>query len=584
MKRSKRIVAVLLSFVTAVSMAGSVFAGSAVQDADYVVDVVVIGAGAAGMPAALAATESGVTNILLIESQSHVGGTGLMAWGGITAANTRYQSEPDTWEDMAYAARGLGQTNVPYMIEIVAEGSADSLHWLNDLGVGFTNQTGLRAHNTGGTVHVGTALTRGLYNAVADAGIPLMLNTRATEILVDDDGNVTGIVAERNGETIVIAATAVINAAGGFGANLPMVVEHNANFAAWGTVAHPGNQGEGILIAQAIGAAVTHMENMVANHVVEPILATLHPGGLRNNGGIIVNRAGERIVNELAPAAEISSAMTSYSVAGGRAQAFVIFDARIREAVPAIETHINMDLVAMGDTIADLARAIGVDAAALEATINRYNELVYEGEDADFERPYDSLYALEGPFYASTIIPALFGTLGGIVINTEAEVLRADGSVITGLFAAGEVTGGIHGFLRGSGHALMDATVFGRIAGVNAANLVEAQGGFTARTFVLPEELPAIPQVQGNFTNGVFEGSAPAHNGALTVSVTVEDNNIVAIDLVDHQETAFMYPAALNTVATHIIRNQSTVGVDIATGATITSFAIMLAVNNALAN
>lgn len=594
----KRVFTFLLAFVFSVlwvggpldGVAGDVLASAqmAFADglmADYSADVVVIGAGAAGMPAALEAFANGAENVVVLESMSHVGGSALLILGGMSAADTRY-TEPgsDPWENMAEEARALGHTNLPYLIEIVAQNSGEALHWLNDLGAGFSHQfvPGMRMFFPLTTP--GPALISALYGALADNNIPVMLNTRATEILVDEDGAVIGVVAERGGQQVRIATTSVVLATGGFGADLPWVLELAPEYTGFATVAHPGNRGDGIRMAEALGADTTHMEYMSIHHVVEPTLGHLYPAGIRDQGGIIINRAGERIVNENAATSEITEAMLAYSVTAGRATSFVIFDQRIREAVPGIESHIRMDLVTTGDTVAELAASLRVDPEALEATITRYNELASAVEDADFGRPEASLHVLEGPFYASVIVPAIFSTLGGIRISPNAQVLRVDDSVVTGLFAAGEVIGGIHGRNRGGGHAITEAAVFGRIAGESAANFARDNAGFTERTIFLAEEVAVVPQVQGNFTDGIFEGSARGHNGRLTVSVSVENNNIVAIDLTDHQETAFMYQAAHQSVANQIIKTQSLAGIDVATGATITSFAILLAVNNALAD
>jgi len=185
------------------------------------------------------------------------------------------------------------------------------------------------------------------------------------------------------------------------------------------------------------------------------------------------------------------------------------------------------------------------------------------------------MFALDGSrFYAMPIASAVAGTSGGVRINTEAQVLRPDGTVISGLFAGGEVTGGVMGYSRAGGHSLADAVVFGRIAAANAVSFVAVGPGFTQRT-------NAVPQVQGNFTDGIHAGTARGHNGDITVRVIVLGGSIVEIEVASHRETTGFFEGARDLIIPQVVRSQNR-NVDTLTGATVTSFGLRLAINNAL--
>ena len=181
------------------------------------------------------------------------------------------------------------------------------------------------------------------------------------------------------------------------------------------------------------------------------------------------------------------------------------------------------------------------------------------------------------------VAPAIHHTMGGVRINTACEVLKADGSAIPGLFAAGEITGGVHGANRLGGNAVTDIVVFGRIAGTGAEAYVEANGGHTEAEITADGgEEAAAPEVQGSYKDGVYEGTGKGNNGDITVEVTVEGGNIVSVTLKEHGETEGIYEAAEKSVVADIIKTQSA-EVDAVSGATNTSNGIKEAVTNALA-
>ncbi len=204
------------------------------------------------------------------------------------------------------------------------------------------------------------------------------------------------------------------------------------------------------------------------------------------------------------------------------------------------------------------------------------------GKDADFGRESMELPLTQPKYYAALCAPAIHHTMGGVKINTSCEVLKEDGTAVAGLFAAGEITGGVHGANRLGGNAVTDIVVFGRIAGTSAEAYVEANGGNTeAEITANAEAAEAAPEVQGSYKDGVYEGTGKGNNGDIKVEVKVEGGNITAITLKEHGETEGIYEAAEKGVVAEIIKTQSA-EVDAVSGATNTSKGIMEAVADAL--
>ena len=189
----------------------------------------------------------------------------------------------------------------------------------------------------------------------------------------------------------------------------------------------------------------------------------------------------------------------------------------------------------------------------------------------------------QAPYYAALSVPAIHHTMGGVKINTNTEVLKEDGSIIPGLYATGEVTGGIHGGNRLGGNAVTDIVVFGRIAGENADKYVLANGGVTEPTMKVAKEEPTEikPEVKGNFTDGIYEGVGKGNSGDVKLEVVVKDGDIISVKLIEHGETPGIYERAEKDVIANIIKKQTT-KVDIVAGATKTSNAIIEGVNKAL--
>ena len=554
---------------------------------DKQADIVVIGAGGAGIVAAMQAYQAGATNVVILEQQPMIGGNTLLATGRMNAAGTRYQEPDSDSADLMFEDTMAGGGNIanPDLVRILADGSAEAVYWLNDnfdTGLSRIGRGGgasaPRSHGTEDGAGIGSVLMPALNRGLAETSIPLMLNTLATAILLDGEGNIQGVVAQSGGEEFIIETTAVVLATGGFGANPEMLVYWDANLEGFGTTNHVGARGTGIQMAYAIGANLIDMEQIQTHPTAHPT-GTLLTEAMRGEGSILINVDGERFVNELSTRDVVSEA----TLAQPEGFAYMVFDSHIRARLAIVEDYIGAGLVYMADSPRELAEELGIDPDVFEASIARYIAFAVAEEDEDFGRAAP-LHSFDGPgFYAVETIPAVHHTMGGVEINTQAEVISVNGAPIPGLFAAGEVTGGIHGNNRLGGNAITDLVVFGRIAGANAASFVSETTGFTTPSIVIsrpgPELLPG--GAVGDFEDGEFFGTGTGYAGELTVRVVVEGGNIVSIELIEHQDTPIIYNAAEDGVVAAIIATQS-VWVDTVSGATLTSVGIMQAVADAL--
>ena len=552
-------------------------------------DIVVIGAGGAGMTAAIQAVQDGATDVVILEKMPVTGGNTTRSTGGLNAAGTSYQ-EADGVEDSVElfvedTMKGGKELNDKELVTVMAENSAGAVDWVNEIGgdlsvVGmFGGASVKRIHRPTDTSAVGPMLVKALNAKTEELGIPVLLETTAEKILVDDSGKVCGVTGtDKDGQEFTIDCTAVVLATGGFGANSDMVVEYKPDLAGFCTTNHAGATGDGIAMAKELGAAFVDMEQIQTHPTVNPDTQTMYTEGVRGNGAILVNKEGKRFCNELETRDVVSAAILEQT----DGECYLVFDQAVRESLAAIESYIKAGIVTEADTPEALGEAIGIDGAALAETLKTYAGYKVAGKDEDFGRESMEL-ALDKPkYYAALCAPAIHHTMGGVKINTKTEVLKEDGTAIPGLFAAGEVTGGVHGANRLGGNAVTDIVVFGRIAGTAAEDYVAANGGHTEAEITAEDGGEgAVPTVQGNFKDGVYEGTGKGNNGDITVEVTVEGGNIVSVVLKEHGETEGIYEAAEKGVVEEMIAGQ-TADVDTVSGATNTSKGIIEAVTAAL--
>ncbi len=444
-------------------------------------DVVVIGAGGAGLSAAVQAHEAGAKKIVILEKMPMIGGNSLRATGGLNACGTDVQKAKNINDSVDLYVKdtmeGGHNINNPELVKTLAENSADAVKWLTSLGADLSDvgrgggASVPRLHRPKGGAPVGPMIVDVLKKEVEKDNIEVRLNNKATEILKDKDGKVTGVEAvDKEGKEYTLDAKAVVLATGGFGANKEMVVKYQPGLKGFATTNQPGATGDGIVMAEKLGADFVDMKQIQTHPTVVPEKGILITEALRGNGAIMVNHEGKRFINELGTRDVLSKAILNQN---GKT-AYLIFNDGVRKSLKACEDYFTQGLVKEGATIEELAKNINVDPATLKATLDTYNGYVTDKKDKEFNKPVEVSLS-NGKYYAIEITPAIHHTMGGVKINPKAEVIGKDGQPIKGLFAAGEVTGGVHGGNRLGGNAVADIVVFGRIAGNSAAEFIKSK-------------------------------------------------------------------------------------------------------------
>ena len=436
-------------------------------------DIVIVGAGGAGMTAAINATEQG-KKVVVLEMMPYAGGNTTKATGGMNAAETHYQKEQgidDSVETFIEdTMEGGHQMNNRDLVTVMAEKSASAIDWLDSIGaplpkVGFSGgATNARIHAPEDGSGVGAYLVTRFLNKVDDLGIEVMYETKATE-LISDNGTIVGVKAESDEFNYTINAKAVILATGGFGNNQDMIVKYRSDLKGTVSTSAPGAMGDGIVMAEKVGADLVDIDQIQLHPTVEQGTSMLITESVRGDGAILVNQEGKRFTNELLTRDVVSAAELEQT--GG--YAYIIFDQRLRDGLKAIEKYVSTGITVQGDTIEDLAKQIDVDPSVLAETLKTWNQAVANKNDAEFGRDTCMENDLSvGPFYAIKIAPGIHHTMGGVKIDTKCQVINTDGKVIPGLYAAGEVTGGVHGGNRIGGNAVADIVVFGQVASDSA--------------------------------------------------------------------------------------------------------------------
>ena len=447
----------------------------ALEEQTLEADVVVIGAGGAGMTAAITAHEAG-KEVILLEKMPYAGGNTTKSTGGMNAAETSVQAELGIEDSVQTfiddTMTGGKNVNDLALVTTMAENSAEAIDWLASIGaplpeVSFSGgATNKRIHRPEGGAAVGPYLVEKLLAKIGEDEISLLYNTEATELIVED-GAVTGVKATGDGISYTINAKAVVLATGGFGANLEMCAEYNPDLAGFVTTNSPCATGDGIKMAEAAGAATVDMEQIQIHPTVYQATSLMVTESVRGGGAILVNASGERFIDEM----ETRDVVSAAEIAQEGGYAYLVFDQAQRDNLSAIDSYVSNGLTVQADTIEELATQMGVDAANLQATVEAWNKAVAEQNDEAFGRTTGMDVDISvAPFYAIQIAPGIHHTMGGVKIDTTASVISVDGEPIPGLFAAGEVTGGVHGANRIGGNAVADIIVFGRIAGQSAAD------------------------------------------------------------------------------------------------------------------
>jgi len=404
---------------------------------DTKVDVVVVGAGAAGMLSAIELAEGG-KSVILLEKQGILGGNTLLATTSLSGADSDTQKDNGTeapaeefYESLLSApevvpeyAKALAE-NSKFLIDRVAKGGGDVIT------PSSSSKFSLVTSDGGAP---GLEVVAGLKSEMDRIGVDYRLNNAATEIIMED-GKASGVkVKIPNGEYTIESDTVLLTS-GGYAASKELIDKYAPEWEVLGTTNSAGMTGDGQMMAEAVGAALTNMPEFSINpSAYNTGYSLLSFTAFRFAGAIMVNKAGERFTNELNSK---YTEMTNDVLDQEDQLAYLVFDQAILDSNGLMKYYQSLGFLKEGDTLEALAEEIDVDAEGLKATIEKYNASAAAGVDADFGRPY-IIIAMETPkYYACKIEPALHGTYGGVSISINGEALDAEGNVIPGLYAAG---------------------------------------------------------------------------------------------------------------------------------------------------
>ena len=448
------------------------------------VDVVVVGGGGAGFAAAVTAKENGA-NVVLLEKMPQVGGNTLISGGEYAAPENDLQKEEgieDSKELFADDVKEAGGD--PELIDVLAEHATEDAYWLrDDIGVEWLDSLMFfGGHSVKRSLipaaHSGNELIKNYLKKCEELGIEVITEADVKEILTEDN-KITGVKAETPDGELTVNAKSVVLATGGFGSNDEMTYENDHEIDEYvKSTNSPGATGDGIIMAEALNADTVDMDQIQLYPVCDPETGRLlYVGDTRLVGGaLLINKEGKRFVEELGTRREISMAIKAQTDHVG----YLLWDEKSNEVTGTMasnpeeaEEQFEKGNLVKADTIEELAEHFDLDKDQLLETVKTFNENSKKEEDPEFNLRMLGWTIEEGPYYMLKAAPAVHHTMGGLKINTDAQVIDKDGNPIEGLYAAGEVTGGIHGSNRLGSAAIADITVYGRIAGENAANFAK---------------------------------------------------------------------------------------------------------------
>ena len=429
---------------------------------DNTADVLVIGGGGAGLVSAITAAENGA-KVILVEKMPMLGGNTIISATGLTASNTALHEAlgvPFTVEDHIKRTMDSGN-NLPdeKLVEILAENSNDAYEWLVSLGLSYKLNEEEPWWIVPSEGHFGSLLVGAYVKEAQRLGIDIRLNTKATELIVED-GNVVGAkVVGEDGSESTIEAKSVILATGGFGNAPDLIGEYNPKYAnAHNVMSTAGPTGDGFRMALELGAGTRDMEFHQMRPLATPGYWIRESVISAEGGGLLLNKDGKRFANEtLKPLDLVPEVLAQQDRVG-----YVIFDSEVAETNNG-KAAIDKGRMIKAETLEELAQQLKLDPDAVIESINAFNDGVDE-----FGRQTVGKVTV-GPFYGVEVRPSSHYTMAGITINESAQVTDANGNAISGLFAAGEIVGGLYGSGRVAGNNTTENIVFGKIAGKNAA-------------------------------------------------------------------------------------------------------------------
>lgn len=459
-------------------------------------DVAVIGGGGTGLAAAISALENGAGKVVIIEKLGYLGGSTNVSGGALNAVDDKRQKAQGIKDSIPtfYEATMKGGHNVgtPELVHYLTDNAYKTVEWMEAQGVKFRDKIGAATGSLGQRSHYGVAPAGNAYTSVFENVLKTKYKDRVTflmecpaqEILTDASGRVTGVKAVRHGQPVTVKASSVVLATGGFGANVKFRQEVNTGV--WKEVVldnrigttniNKAAQGDGLVMAKKVGADLIGLSDIQLHPNGTPGTGLMQDIATSGRNRIFVNLNGDRFVSEGAARDTLCKAIFKQPEG---TYWLIMNKLRYPDEIKPDTMGVTMkDMLALGrvkraDTLDELAKVINVPAANLKAAVAEYNKAASHQVEKDkygfAATNTDDAPMTEGPWYACRKVPTVHHTMGGVKIDTKAEVIGTNGKPIAGLFAAGEVTGGIHGANRLGGNAIADVYTFGRLAGASAA-------------------------------------------------------------------------------------------------------------------
>ncbi|WP_339006995.1 flavocytochrome c [Lactococcus formosensis] len=441
-------------------------------------DVIIVGSGGAGMTAAIEAKDAGM-NPVILEKMPIAGGNTSKASAGLNASETSVEKAQGVTDsnDKFYeeTLKGGGGTNDKELLRYFVDHSAAAVDWLaqNDIVLDNLTTTGgmsvSRTHRPHDGSAVGAYLVKGLEENISKRDIPVFVNSDVTKIN-EKDGKVSGVEVKIEGETKQVDSKAVVVTTGGFGANQKMIAKYRPDLKDYVTTNAAGSTGDGIEMISALGGALVDMDKIQIHPTVFQKTGYLVSESIRGEGAILVNKEGKRFYNEMDTRDKVSAAELKQD---GK-YAYAVFGEGTKDKVKAVDQYISKDMVVEADNVEELAKKLEIKPEELNATVTKWNKAVADKQDSEFGRTTGMTNDISGKVYAIKVAPGIHHTMAGVKINTQTQVLKEDGQPIKGLYAAGEVTGGLHGGNRIGGNAVADIIIFGRQAGQESAKYAKA--------------------------------------------------------------------------------------------------------------
>ena len=466
-------------------------AGGEVKEAeikDSTYDVVVIGAGGAGLCAAIEAKNNGAKNVVLVEKMPYVGGNTLLSYAELACAGNWLQKEKgieDSNEKFAQEMwEGGGKVAKKEMVDTVVYNALDAALWLRDtIGVKYqdylVHEGGHSVPRAVEPIDLGPGMVEPLLAKAKELGVEVICNTKAEELVVNDAGRVVGVkVTSGNKKATFTADKGVVLTTGGFGANVEMRQKYNKRWETLDesvqTTNSPAIVGDGIIMAEKIGAQLEGMEYIQLypfNNPMTGVFYGIEAPSWSGEGIIYVNEDGKRFVNELG-----MRDVRAEAILAQKGPVYAIYNQEVADRLKLEEKFANEYAQCLeggvfykADTLEEIAKYFNINADNLVKTMDNYNKYMKEGVDPEFGRTTSMVPMNGGPWFILKGVVSVHHTMGGVMIDKEAHVINTEGKIIEGLYAAGEVTGSVHGNNRVGTCAIADITVFGRIAGTNAA-------------------------------------------------------------------------------------------------------------------